>query len=755
MPVPDLPPLHLPQLRDYSRSRAVLIGNWDYTFLEPMPAAAHSLRRIADLLTGPLCGWPPDRVTVIANEPGPGDIPDQLITAYDGADDVALFYFVGHGQISSDDELCLGMTQSRPEANRRASTSLRFEDVRKALMEGGAATKIVILDCCYAGLATTGTLGGASAVLNRALVTGAYTMAATRAYAAARYEETPGLARPQTYFTKYLADVVERGMPGQPARLRLDPLFRKVRDNLAADHHPVPESRAVDNAREFVFAYNAAPPESQHDPEREVAQLSRRLAETTAQIETLTALAAERDAELAELRSELASIPAASAQRRDEMAEEIEEVARKVEELARRERAANRESVEAARQLDQARSAAVHPVVESPPAESLPVTESQSADSPPVPPSPGPVIRTDVVRRVHRRLFVRGAIMTALLGGLIAGLVIALPGGSYSSATKPPAKPSPTVKPTSPVSVAWTSDRFPQSPLSVAYGPGGTTLAVGTASSSAVSVGSAYLLQPGITARPVQYDAKGDGVTAVAFGPGDTLATLDGYEDLYLWSTVTGKHVGTFPDQTVGPIMMSAAPDGVMAVVGNLTGTVYLWNVARDKITARFSIPSFNILSSLAIAPDGDHAVVGDFDGKVYLCNTGGKSPILMRPGLPNGASVLSLAFAPDNKTVAVGADNGTTYLWDTDSGTRSQLPYVGGLIDALAFSPDGAIMAVGDTNGVVYFWDVRTRRIITSYSLPASPSQNVDSVAFSPDGEHLAVAGSKGYVYVWRITIG
>src|SRR5271156_3031929 len=98
MPVPDLPPL-----RDYSRSRAVLIGTWNYTFLQPVPAAAHSLRRMADLLTGPLCGWPLDRVLVMPDEPGPGNIPDRLITAYEGVD-VALFYFAGHGQIAADNQ---------------------------------------------------------------------------------------------------------------------------------------------------------------------------------------------------------------------------------------------------------------------------------------------------------------------------------------------------------------------------------------------------------------------------------------------------------------------------------------------------------------------------------------------------------------------------------------------------------------------------------------------------------------------------
>jgi hypothetical protein len=730
---PDRPPL-----RDYGRSRAVLMGTWNYTYLTPVPAVANSMRRMTGLLNSSLCGWAADRILQLKNEPGPGDIPDRLITAFDDVDDVALFYFAGHGQIAPDDQLCLGLVQSRPEANRRAATSLRFADVRQALAESPAATKIVILDCCFAGLATLGALSGPTReVLDLTSGTGAYTMAATSAYATAWYEEDTGLPQPQTYFTKYLADLVERGIPGQPALLRLDPLFKQLRDDLAADQRPVPGSRAVNDAREFVFAYNAAPPESQRDPEREVAQLSRRLAETDAQIATLTALAAEREADLAELRSELARMPTASVVRRDELAHEIEEVARKVEELSRQSGDANRQSEEAARRLDEAAAAASQPVVEGPR----------------VPPSPRPV--TSVVSR-HKRLFVRGAIMTAVLGGVIAGLVVALPGGAHSSATNPPPNPSATAKPTASVSVAWTSDQFPQVPLSVAYGPRGTTLAVGTLGllGRGVSVGSAYLVRPGATARPVQYNARGDGVTAVTFGPGGTLATLDADGDIYWWSTVTGRSVGTFLEQYAHIFAISAASDGVMAVA-DITDTVYLWNIPRSKITASFSIPSSKALNWLAIAPDGDHAVVADVDGKVYLCNTGIKSPIFMRPGLPGGARVVSLAFAPDNTTVAVGASTGTTYLWDTVRNTSTTVtdPSSGG-VDSVAFSPNSAILATGDANGMVYFWDVRTGGLITQYP-PFPPGQNVNSVAFSPDGKELAVADSSGYVSVWRITIG
>src|SRR5689334_12335803 len=151
----DRPPLH-----DYTRSRAVVMGTWNYGFLEPVPAAENSMRRMVGLLTGSLCGWPRERVLTLGNEPSPGNLPDQLITAFEGINDVAMFYYVGHGQISLDDQLCLGLVQSRRDPHRRAATSLRFSDVRQALLNSDAATKIVILDCCFAGLAATKSLAG-------------------------------------------------------------------------------------------------------------------------------------------------------------------------------------------------------------------------------------------------------------------------------------------------------------------------------------------------------------------------------------------------------------------------------------------------------------------------------------------------------------------------------------------------------------------------------------------------------------------
>jgi hypothetical protein len=36
------------------------------------------------------------------------------------------------------------------------------------------------------------------------------------------------IADPQTYFTKYLIDVIERGIPGEGPQLRLEPIFHET-----------------------------------------------------------------------------------------------------------------------------------------------------------------------------------------------------------------------------------------------------------------------------------------------------------------------------------------------------------------------------------------------------------------------------------------------------------------------------------------------------------------------------------------------
>jgi hypothetical protein len=244
---------------DYSRSKAVLVGTSTYTYLPQVPPAANSLVRMQGLLVGNQCGWQNDRVSIFANERKPGDLPDQLVELYAGATDVALFYYVGHGQINLRDELCLALTDSRTQTERIATTSLPFDAVRNALNVSDARVKIVILDCCFAGLAVgrDDRLSSSPDVIEMTAGTGAYIMAASGAYNTAWFEQDDQ-ATPLTYFTKHFAKIIDDGIPGEPAGLNLSAIYRSLEQDLARAGKPLPKRRVVGSADDFIFALNRA-----------------------------------------------------------------------------------------------------------------------------------------------------------------------------------------------------------------------------------------------------------------------------------------------------------------------------------------------------------------------------------------------------------------------------------------------------------------------------------------------------------------
>jgi len=245
--------------RDYSRSRAVLIGNGTFTEHEKIPAvpAPGCVAAMLDLLTSDLCGWPRDRISLFENLPNPADLARGLVRAVREAEDVLLVYYVGHGMLTmtGDLVLALGDTEADPEA--LPYTALPYASLARIMRGSTATTKLVILDCCYAETANQAVFGTQSADLADAYpVDGLYFIGASKRREKAGFPLYGDL----TYFTEAFIETVRAGVPGSPPapELTLAQIFSAVRARLAAGGLPEPADSGIRDARQYPFASNAA-----------------------------------------------------------------------------------------------------------------------------------------------------------------------------------------------------------------------------------------------------------------------------------------------------------------------------------------------------------------------------------------------------------------------------------------------------------------------------------------------------------------
>ncbi|WP_234315655.1 caspase family protein [Streptomyces albus] len=237
-------------LPDPGASKTVLIGTSTYEFLEDLPAVSNNLSSLAEVLSGPT-SWSldQDNCTVLSNPVSAVAVMDAVRSAGATARDTLLVYYAGHGLVTPEGELYLGLPQSRQQ---RVETGIPYDWLRRALLEGRAERVVVILDCCYGGLAL-GTMGP-SELAAQADVEGTYLLAAAS-------ETRQALAPPgetHTAFTGELLAILSTGIAGGPEKLDLDSVFRQLRKTLSAKARPVPQGRERNSNGQLALGWNPA-----------------------------------------------------------------------------------------------------------------------------------------------------------------------------------------------------------------------------------------------------------------------------------------------------------------------------------------------------------------------------------------------------------------------------------------------------------------------------------------------------------------
>ncbi len=240
-------------LPDYPRSKAILIGTAVYhdKRFHQLRAARNSLNGVKEILVDErLCGWPEEQVEVLLNQQHRPRLITDLRRWARETTDVLIVYFVGHGIITPQGELCLALTDTAlddPDV-----TGLEYRFVRSALIDSPARIKVVILDCCYSGRA----IQALSSPVDFGDIRGAYVIAASDHAAHVPPPDEQPLAC--TSFTGELLELIRTGIPGAPATLTLHMLYTHLRARLHRADLPEPNHWGTDTAEDFGLTRNAA-----------------------------------------------------------------------------------------------------------------------------------------------------------------------------------------------------------------------------------------------------------------------------------------------------------------------------------------------------------------------------------------------------------------------------------------------------------------------------------------------------------------
>jgi hypothetical protein len=250
------PSRELGRLPDRSLSRVVLIGVGAYRSgqLENVPAAANNVHQLLDVLTGAHGGFAAEHCAVLVDWDDPGRIGAALETAAQQSEDVLLIYFAGHGLLgpgAERPELFLALPGTDP--GLPAYSALPFSAIRETFGRSRAQVKILILDCCYSGLAIGRPLSGPGpGDPDEFAIKGAAILVSSGPYELSWVRD----GHPLTAFTGALVSVLRDGIPGAGPLLSLTAVADQTKRRLITEKLPAPRRLEVGDAGALALVRN-------------------------------------------------------------------------------------------------------------------------------------------------------------------------------------------------------------------------------------------------------------------------------------------------------------------------------------------------------------------------------------------------------------------------------------------------------------------------------------------------------------------
>ncbi len=208
--------------------------------------------------------------------------------------------------------------------------------------------------------------------------------------------------------------------------------------------------------------------------------------------------------------------------------------------------------------------------------------------------------------------------------------------------------------------------------------------------------------------------------------------------------------------ESIGAIEFS--PDGRRIAAVGRGGIVCVWEVESGRLSMTF-VPEYDIqLARFQFSPDGQRLMVAGNNGivRLYDAESGEHEATLVTSGvIVHRRNERVLEFSPNGNFLAMpDIEGGAAVVWDIESGKKIAhfpargRPWLPGearrsaYVASLAFSENGEEIAVGDMASQVGLWSVNSGRLLSEFSVDASPAE---WIVFSPEAEFFVVCTYTG----------
>ncbi|WP_328665403.1 caspase family protein [Streptomyces sp. NBC_00322] len=244
------------RLPDFAASRAVLVGCQRYASdrLPELPGVGQNIAALSSVLTDSvLSGFDGAHVARVLDPESIDEVMDPIVRSSQEATDVLLVYFAGHGLLMGPDN-ALHLTTTRSDTERPWS-ALPFAYLARTIKESAAATKILLLDCCYSGRASMDVMGEeGSSIADELAVDGIYVMTAT---SKTKKAKAP-IGEDYTAFTGLLVQVMREGIEDADELLPMSDLYGEVLRRTRKTDWPLPQQVNHNNAAVLALVRNAS-----------------------------------------------------------------------------------------------------------------------------------------------------------------------------------------------------------------------------------------------------------------------------------------------------------------------------------------------------------------------------------------------------------------------------------------------------------------------------------------------------------------